>query len=70
MALTDLYVLDKHNGQIHRVGDNCHDSIWVDDGGIVHYQNLQNGDGCSGNGHSDGAGYEFVASDCGEVQND
>lgn len=48
--LTDLYVMDKLDGQIHRIGDNQHDSFWVDNKGVVHYCNLQNSDGCSGVG--------------------
>lgn len=67
MALTDLYVRDKRSGQIHRVGSDRHDSIWVSPYGVVHYQNLQNGDGCSGDGKNDNDGYVFVPSDCGEV---
>lgn len=39
-----LYVLDKSDGRIHRIGDDRHDSLWVSDDG-VHYHNLQNGDG-------------------------
>lgn len=68
MALTDIYVRDKQDGKIHKVGDNHHDSMWVSKDGVVHYQNLQNGDGCSGDGkNNNDDGYEFVPSDCGEV---
>ncbi len=28
--LTDLYVIDKESGEIHKIGDNPHDSFWVD----------------------------------------
>lgn len=60
--LTDLYVMDKLDGEIHKIGDNQHDSFWVDDDGIVHYFNLQNGDGCSGDGWKNGkdSGYAFL----------
>lgn len=44
---TDIYVRDKYTGDIHRVGDDPHDSLYVDDEGTLHYYNLQNGDGCS-----------------------
>lgn len=63
--LTDLYVIDKLDGEIHRIGDNQHDSFWVDSEGIVHYFNLQNGDGCSGDGWKNGkeSGYAFLPQD-------
>lgn len=48
MSKTDLYIRDKYSGRIHRVGDNPHDMLTVDDEGTVHYSNLQNGDGCTG----------------------
>lgn len=61
MALTDLYVLDKETGHIHRVGDDCHDSLDVRNG-EVYYYNLQNGCGTL----PDGMGtYEFVDSEAG-----
>lgn len=63
--LTDLYIRDKSNGKIHRIGDSQHDSMWVDIDGVVHYCNLQNGDGASGDGCNENNGYEFVMSDCG-----
>lgn len=63
--LTDLYVIDKMDGGIHRIGDNQHDSFWVDFDGVVHYFNLQNGDGCSGDGWKNGEedGYAFLPQD-------
>lgn len=67
--LTDFWVRDKLTGRVHKVGDEQHDSIWVDDEGELHYMNLQNGDGCSGKSHlKDGDGYEFVPSDCGTLE--
>lgn len=48
MALTDLFIRDKYSGSIHRIGDDPHDSLYVDEDGTVHYYNLQNGDGCTG----------------------
>lgn len=69
--LTDFYVKDKITGEIHRVGDDVHDSIWVDATGTLHYYNLQNGDGCSYNSkHDSRYGYEFVPSDCGEIDDE
>lgn len=46
--MIDLYIRDKYNGHIHKIGDNPHDCLMVDDDGTVHYYNLQNGDGCIG----------------------
>ena len=61
MSQIDLYVRDKMSGKIHKVGDDPHDALWVDSSGTVHYFNLQNGDGCSVNSHTDEhAGYEFI----------
>lgn len=65
---TDLYIRDKNSGRIHRVGDECHDALWVDVDGTVHYSNLQNGDGCADYSQIDpNAGYEFMPSDFGEL---
>lgn len=58
MGLIDLYVRDKCNGKIYRIGDNPHDQLTVDQVGNIHYHNLQNGDGCR-TGRT-GGGYEFV----------
>lgn len=57
-TLIDLYVRDKHSGRIHRIGDDMHDMLTISDDGQLHYQNLQNGDGCHTG--SDMGGYEFV----------
>lgn len=46
--MTDLYIRDKYSGTIHRIGDDVHDCLSVDEHGTVHYHNLQNGDGCIG----------------------
>ena len=70
-SLTDIYVRDKADGRIHRVGDDQHDSLWVDSSGTVHFHNLQNGDGCGADSITDpGAGYEFCPSDDGTVDED
>ena len=45
---TDLYIRDKYRNTIHRIGDNPHDCLAVDENGTIHYRNLQNGDGCIG----------------------
>lgn len=63
MSLTDIYVQDKVTGEVHRVGDNQHDMLTVDDYGQLKYTNLQNGEGCSTDTPSNFAwqdGYEFV----------
>jgi len=46
--MINLWIRDKYSGRIHKIGDNSHDCLTVDDEGTVHYYNLQNGDGCSG----------------------
>lgn len=57
MSLIDIYVRDRQTGLIHKVGDDRHDMLTINDRGELHYQNLQNGDGCrTGNR----GGYEFV----------
>ena len=63
--LTDLYVIDKQSGKIHKIGDNRHDSFWVSSDGVLHYQNIQNMDGCAGDGYknADGYGYAFLPQD-------
>lgn len=67
-TLCDFYVRDKTSGEIHKVGTDAHDSIWVDHEGTLHYQNLQNADGCSfRSAKDDKQGYEFVPSDCGII---
>ena len=48
MSFTDIYVRNKYTGRIHRVGDDVHDSFWVDRNGTLLYHNMQNGDGCVG----------------------
>lgn len=70
MALTDIWVKDKFTGDMHAVGTDRHDSIWVDSSGTVHYYNLQTGDGCGYRSRmisKEVAGYEFVPSDCGQL---
>ena len=54
--MIEVYVMDKIEGGIHKVGTDIHDCLYVDDNGAVRYYNLQNGDGSSG-------GYEFVPYD-------
>lgn len=58
MLPIDLFIKDKCSGEIHKIGKDVHDSLYVDDDGFVHYYNMQNGDGCRC-GDKDG-GYEFV----------
>lgn len=80
MSLTNLYVRDKYQNLIHRVGDDPHDQLWVDIDGTVHYFNMQCGDGCRGyhsinekklslRGREDEyeCGYEFVPIMDGEI---
>ena len=78
MSLCDIYVRDKYSGKIHRIGDDIHDSFWVDENGTLFYHNMQNGDGCAGyksinqNKTTDNPdeyqfGYEFVPMMDGEL---
>ena len=68
MSSIDIYIKDKPDGEIHRIGDNQHDGLYVDSNGTVCYQNLQNGDGCGANRHYDTeAGYEFMPSNFGDL---
>lgn len=63
MSNTDLYIRDKTSGHVHRIGDDPHDSLWVDHEGTVHYMNLQCGDGAGPYSQMDHrAGFEFVSS--------
>ena len=62
--MIDLYVRDREDGTVHRVGDDHHDHLYVDLNGIVQYENLHNGDGTMcGTFHEEKAGYEFVDED-------
>ena len=58
MSMIDIYIRDKQTGLMHRVGDDIHDMLTINDEGQLCYRNLQNGDGCR-TGES-GGGYEFV----------
>lgn len=58
MSNIDLYVRDKYSGTIHRIGDDPHDHLTINEQGQLCYFNLQNGDGCRTG--CDGGGYEFV----------
>ena len=63
-SMTELYVRDRRTGKAHRVGDDQHDRLHVEESGIVQYYNLQNGDGTlCGDEHEADAGYEFVQAD-------
>lgn len=54
--LFNIWVKDKHTGDIHQVGSDVHDDLRLLNGRIEYY-NLQNGDGTLNSG--DG-GYEFI----------
>lgn len=68
-TLIDIYVRDKSTGEIHRVGDNRHDSLDVVNGKVLYY-NLQNGGGTSflNDYNNDDDEYEFVNSDAGTLE--
>lgn len=57
-SLADLYIQDVYTGEIQRVGDDGHDMLTIDKHGMLHYQNLQNGDGCTLGGSA--GGYRFI----------
>ena len=63
-GLCDLYVLDKTDRTIHRVGEGSHDSLSAYAQDEVHYCNMQNGDG-GGVKDEDGYGYVILKSDDG-----
>ena len=77
MSFTDIYVRNKYTGRIHRVGDDVHDSFWVDRNGTLLYHNMHNGDGCTAfksintkkdiNGDGYEEGFEFVPMMDGEM---
>ena len=46
--MIDLWIRDKYSGNVHKIGDDPHDCLMVDEEGTVHYYNLQCGDGCIG----------------------
>lgn len=46
--MIDLWIRDKYSGTIHKIGDDVHDCLMVDEEGTVRYYNLQCGDGCKG----------------------
>ena len=52
-----LYVIDKVTGKVHRVGDDVHDLLFVDNG-VVRYFNLQNSEGTG-----EDCSYEFIETD-------
>ena len=58
MSMIDIYVRDKQSGRMHRVGDDIHDMLTINDDGQLCYHNLQNGDGCHTGDNI--CGYEFV----------
>ena len=62
-GLCDLYVIDKHSRQIHRVGEHDHDSLTTILG-YVDYYNMQCGDG-GGVDSEEGYGYAILQSDSG-----
>jgi len=63
-GLCDLYVLDKTDRTIHRVGEGSHDSLTAYAQDEVHYCNMQNGDGGGVDSDSD-YGYVILKSDNG-----
>ena len=46
--MIDLWIRNKYTGHVHKIGDDPHDCLTVDEEGTVHYHNLQCGDGCVG----------------------
>lgn len=58
MSNISLYIRDRMTGEEHRIGDDIHDMIMIDERWRLHYTNLQNGDGCVLGER--GCGYEFI----------
>ena len=52
-----IYIKDKYTNEIRAVGTNHHDRLFLDEEGVIHYVNLQNG---CGTGIGEGYEYEFV----------
>lgn len=59
MSLIDIYIRDKDNGEIRRIGEDCHDMLMINKEGQLVYHNLQNGGGCR-TGEKPMDWYEFV----------
>jgi len=51
-----IKVKDKSTNQIHIVGSDSHDQLYINENGTISYYNLQNGEGTGGD-------YEFVGVD-------
>ena len=65
--LTDIYVIDVGGtNKVRRVGENTHDSLTVDETGLLRYYNLQNGDG----GTMFSGGYRILQSEHGQLENE
>ena len=47
-----IFILDNITGEIHEYGEDCHDSLIVQEDGSLQYYNLQNGEGTLGGGYS------------------
>lgn len=58
MTYPIIKVRDKSNGEVHTVGTDSHDMLYIDDNGCIQYYNLQNGEGTGGD-------YEFIYEDDG-----
>lgn len=67
-TLCDLYVYDKSNKAIHRIGENVHDGLTYLNSDI-HYYNLQNGDGGSCN-DDEKNGYVILRSEFGMLEDE
>lgn len=47
-----MFIKDLETGEIHKYGENCHDSLVLsEDGRMLTYYNLQNGGGSVGGGY-------------------
>ena len=66
-SLCDLYVIDKRDKRIHRIGSEDHDSLvtFFSDNAI-HYDNMQNGDGGTLEDR-DGYGYTILKTESGSL---
>ena len=71
MSSIDLYIKDRGTGIIHRIGDDPHDSLYVDHNGSVHYFNMHCGDGAGPYSLLNREnGFEFIKSDGGDPEDE
>jgi hypothetical protein len=66
MKFPVIRVKDKQSGHTHIVGTDAHDSLYISDGRVIGYYNMQNGDGTCGGYSFNGIESEY--DDCPQVE--